>query len=359
MSIRVRELLATAAACEVSLDQAVTLPPELFNDPEWFEAERVVLHRQWVAVCRSSAVTEPGRFVAVDVMAEPVVVIRGRDGVLRALSNVCRHRSMTIVTGTGSVASLQCPYHLWTYRQDGSLTHAPSMDQATGFDVDAVCLPRFTVDEWHGWVLVAIDAPEARPAESSPRLDALLAEHRVGEMVQVGSLAYPSPWNWKISIENFLESYHHRGVHPTTLEPSFPGARSFAADSGNEPWTAIDHVSVLEGVEPFIAFVAFPTLMFAIVRGLGMTWFRLEPLSVNETMLTIEVFALPELSDNSDVVALLVDSTTDINNEDVPINARTAAGLTSRFAQPGRISHLEEPTWRFRRWLLSQVGTTA
>ncbi len=174
-------------------------------------------------------------------------------------------------------------------------------------------------------------------------------------MVRVDSLTYPSPWNWKISIENFLESYHHRGVHPSTLEPMFPGARSFVPDSHDEPWAAIDHVSVVAGAEPFIAIVAFPTLMFAIVRGLGMTWFRVEPVDVDETMLTIEIFVLPEFADDASVKEMLAGSTAAINAEDISINARTAAGLRSRFAQPGRISHLEAATWEFRNWLIGQI----
>jgi phenylpropionate dioxygenase-like ring-hydroxylating dioxygenase large terminal subunit len=229
------------------------------------------------------------------------------------------------------------------------------MDGASRFDAAEVCLPQFAVAEWHGWVLVNIDGAEQGLNDSSPRLGTLLTEHRVGEMVRVESLKYPSPWNWKISVENFLESYHHRGVHPNTLEPLYPGAQSFGLDSAGEPWAAIDHVSVIEGFDPFVAVVGFPTLMFAISRGVGMTWFRLEPKTADHTELTIEVFVLPEFANDHDVVKVLVDSLVEINAEDIPINARTAAGLKSRFAKPGRISHLEAPTWVFRRWLLDNV----
>ncbi len=140
-SSRVHELLGQAAGCETALKRAVTLPAELFTDPEWFDAERRVIHRNWVAVCRTADVTAEAQYVAVDVAGEPVVVIRGRDGVLRAMSNVCRHRSMTIVEGSGSISSLCCPYHQWTYRHDGTLINAPSMEQAEDFDVNDVCLP--------------------------------------------------------------------------------------------------------------------------------------------------------------------------------------------------------------------------
>lgn len=356
---RINELLAAACGAQSALDTAVTLPAALFNDADWFEVERRVAHNGWVAVCRSADVAEVGRFVSADVFGEPVVIVRGRDGVLHALSNVCRHRSMTLVEGSGSAPSLQCPYHLWTYRHDGSLLHAPSMEGAAGFDTADVCLPRFAVSEFHGWVLVNVDGTARLLVDSSPRLDSLLTEQRVREMVHVHSIDYPSPWNWKISVDNFLESYHHRGVHPHTLDAAFPGAQSFAADSGDEPWAGVDHVSVVDDIDPFVAIVAFPTLMFAINRGLSMTWFRLRPLATDATMLTVEFYVLPEFAGEPEIVQRFVDRLVAINAEDIRVNTRTAAGLKSRFAEAGRISHLEAPTWTFRKWLLDNARQAA
>jgi phenylpropionate dioxygenase-like ring-hydroxylating dioxygenase large terminal subunit len=174
-------------------------------------------------------------------------------------------------------------------------------------------------------------------------------------MMHVRSVEYPSPWNWKISVDNFLESYHHRGVHPGTLDATFPGAQSFASDSGDEPWAGVDHVSAVDGFDPFVAIVAFPTLLVAVARGVGMTWFRLEPLTTDTSMLTIEFYVLPEFAEDVDFVQMFVDAGVEINAEDIWVNARTAAGLKSRFAQQGRISHLEAATWTFRKWLLDSA----
>jgi phenylpropionate dioxygenase-like ring-hydroxylating dioxygenase large terminal subunit len=256
----IEQLAATAERCLAPLDQASTLPPSLFDDRDWFDEERRrVFHSGWVAVARSSEVATPNQFVTATIAGEPCVIIRTRDRELAALSNVCRHRSATIVgERSGSLSSLQCPYHLWTYGQDGQLRVAPGMDQADDFDLAGVCLPQFAVDEWHGFVLVNVDA-NARPMrECAPTLDTLFTEHRIGEAVSVGAREQSSPWNWKISVENFLESYHHRGIHSETLEPIYPGAKSFVPPTGDEPWTAVDHVSVVEGEEPFIALTMYP-----------------------------------------------------------------------------------------------------
>ncbi len=244
LSNNVVRLLADAESCLLPLEQATTLPPPLFNDPEWFDEEQTrVFHSGWVAVARSSELADPNQFVTATIAGEPCVVIRSRDGHLEALSNVCRHRSTTIVDERfGSAPSLQCPYHLWTYSHNGQLRAAPGMEEADGFDNTSVCLPRFAVTEWHGWVLVNIDS-NARPlSDSVPMLDALLVEQRVAETVSVGTLEYPSASNWKISVENFVESYHHRGVHPETLDATYPGAQSSphlsirALSSGFQPF---------------------------------------------------------------------------------------------------------------------------
>jgi phenylpropionate dioxygenase-like ring-hydroxylating dioxygenase large terminal subunit len=352
------ELLARCMSSTAPLDVAMTLPPEVFVDPRWFDAERRVGHAGWVAVARAVDVADGGAYVCANVFGEPVIVVRARDGVLRAMSNVCRHRSMVMLEGSGVASALQCPYHLWTFRLDGRLGAAPSMDAAAGFDVGQVCLPQFAVWEWLGWVLVNIDRGAVDPAAAMPRLDAFLREQRVGEMVSVGEISSPADWNWKVSVENFLESYHHRGVHPATLDGTFPGNRSFASDSAGEPWAAVDHVSIDEGTEPFIAVTVFPTLMFAVIRGVGMTWFRLEPVSEVSSALTIDVLVVPEFADDAALVDVLVSSTREINDEDVPINRRTMAGLRARFATQGRISDLEAATWHFRRWLVESVGHT-
>jgi len=316
-----------------------------------------VFHSSWIAAARSSEVAEPNQFVTVTIAGEPCVVVRRRDGRLEALSNVCRHRSATIVNErSGSTSSLQCPYHLWTYGLDGRLRSAPQMDTAGGFVKADVCLPRFAVDEWHGWIFVNVDSNASPIGAASPGLDALLTEHRVAELVSIGSLEYPSDWNWKISVENFLESYHHRGIHGETLEPTYPGAQSFIVPTDDEPWTAVDHVSVVEGDQPFIALTMYPSFLLAILRGVGMAWFRLDALNVARSHLTIEVFLVPEYAADAELAKGVLDQFARINEEDVLINHRTAEGLRSKYAEPGRLSHSEAGTWHFRQWLLGRMG---
>jgi len=358
-SNRVDELLGEAAASRRPLERARTLPPGAFNDSDWFDAERGrVFDASWIAVGRSDEVAEPNQFLSASVAGEPVVVVRGRDGELRALSNVCPHRNMTIVEGSGSAPSLLCKYHLWSFRHDGQLLNAPHMEAAEDFDAATVCLPRLAVEEWHGWVFVNVDSTSEPLAGSMPELDAYLTEQRVADVVHVGSLDYPHDWNWKITVENFIESYHHRGVHPDTLDATYPGAQSIPIMAGDEAWSGLDHVSVVEGEEPFLVFVMYPALTFAITRGVAMLWFRLSPTSAGRTEMTIEVYVQPEFVDSPEIAELLMAGVAEINEEDIGVNRRTAEGLRSRFAKPGPVSHLEGANWHFRRWLLDRMDAT-
>jgi phenylpropionate dioxygenase-like ring-hydroxylating dioxygenase large terminal subunit len=330
--------------------------PSLLSDPAVWEAEqRAVLGAHWIAVARSSDLAAPGSYVASSLAGEPVVVVRENDQSLRALSNVCRHRGTTLVEGSGNARSLQCPNHRWTFGLDGSLLAAPSMDDVADFDKSSLCLPSFAVCEWQGWVMVNVSGSAAPLHETVGRLDELLAEFDLANMQRVGSVHFPSPWNWKISVENFAESYHHQSVHPETLQPIFPGARSFVVDAEGEPWAWLDHESTEPSVEPFTASILFPTLMFSLIRPDAMAWFHLEPVSVDHTNLTIEVFTRPELAGVQELVDGLVESLRQINTEDIDINRRTFEGMKSRYATVGPLSNLEGSVAQFRAWMLEQL----
>jgi len=141
-----------------------TLPGRYYTDPAIFELEkRNIFERQWQYVCRTEDVPTPGRFVRTVIGNENVIVVRGRDGELRAFLNVCRHRGSTLcLTDTGDFGrSIRCPYHSWTYRLDGSLMSAPNWTSMAAADKADFGLHPVHLDEWHGmvWLNLADDPP--------------------------------------------------------------------------------------------------------------------------------------------------------------------------------------------------------
>jgi phenylpropionate dioxygenase-like ring-hydroxylating dioxygenase large terminal subunit len=339
------------------VDEMTSLDPACYTTDAYFERERVTMWASsWVAVCRVEDVDSPGAFSTSIVAGDPVVVVRGNGHELRGFGNVCPHRNATIMEGAGSVRALQCPYHLWTFRLDGTLVAAPDMLQAIGFDPDEVCLPPVAVDTWNGWVFVNLDNAAAPLASQIAGLDQRVAPYHLDTLRQAGTIHCEQPWNWKITVENFSESYHHAAVHPQTLQVTYPGQKSWVEDNHEEPWLWLDHVSVDDESEPFAVAVAFPSHMFSIIRGLGMVWFRIEALGARETRLDVELFLPPELCDDEEIVAGVLDALREINDEDTLINDRVAVGLNSRWAVAGPTSHLERGCDQLRDWITEQVA---
>jgi choline monooxygenase len=146
----------------------------------------------------------------------PVLLVRDREGSLRAFLNVCRHRGAQLVDGQLRRATIQCPYHAWTYDLDGTLRSAPRSDREACFDRSDHALVALAVETWGPFVFVNPD-PRAEPLtdtlEDLPErvaslgldVDRLRFHHRVESRCEA---------NWKICCENFLECYHCQVAHP-------------------------------------------------------------------------------------------------------------------------------------------------
>jgi len=215
-----------------------TLPGRYYTDPAIFEAEkRNIFERQWQFVCRAEDVPAPGRFVRVTVGNENVIVVRGRDGELRAFLNVCRHRGSTLcLTDRGDVGrSIRCPYHSWTYRLDGSLMSAPNWKSMAVADKADFGLHPVHLGEWHGMVWLNLaDDPVPLDDLVWPQLDfrlggdrARFARYDMASLVVGRRIDYTVAANWKIIQENFQECYHCSAIHPELVD-TLPAFRTLA-----------------------------------------------------------------------------------------------------------------------------------
>jgi nitrite reductase/ring-hydroxylating ferredoxin subunit len=314
--------------------EAKSMTPAMFIDPDVFRYESsVIFERSWLPVAHVSDLAEPGDYVATTIANEPIAVVRRSDGSLGAMANVCQHRNATILDGQGSVRAIQCPYHLWTYRLDGSLATAPDMS-GSAFDPTTVCLPGYAVEEWRGFVFVNLDPAASSLVEALADLDAVVGDWGLERMVRTHTLSYPSPWNWKISVENALESYHHAGTHRHTLDSSFPGKRSSARDTST-------------------------TFVIAYNPPSSCVWLEVRPIAFDGSMFDLHVLVDPAADPDGSVAAFLAESLVEINAEDIDVNTRTWQGLHSRAAVAQYASPLEGLCWQFRRWLADHLDVGA
>jgi phenylpropionate dioxygenase-like ring-hydroxylating dioxygenase large terminal subunit len=100
----------------VPFERAHAMPKSVYTSPE-FAAEEVrhIFAREWLCAGRADALKDPGDYMTMTIAGEPVIILRDKDGVLRGMSNVCRHRMSTLLEGRGHVRAIVCPYHAWTY----------------------------------------------------------------------------------------------------------------------------------------------------------------------------------------------------------------------------------------------------
>lgn len=131
-----------------SFECARSMPPSVYRSPEFLDHEmRDIFAREWICVGRASALPKPGDYLTYELAGQPILVIRDRDGRLRAMSNVCLHRMSTLLEGAGNRRVIVCPYHAWSYNLDGTLRGAPAMTLNTGFAKECYRLPPIRCEE--------------------------------------------------------------------------------------------------------------------------------------------------------------------------------------------------------------------
>src|SRR5262245_4999857 len=123
------------AAVRRPLLDAETLPAWCYTSPDFYrrEVERIFL-KVWNFVGSVNQIPDPGVYSTLTFVGVPLIILRDREGVIRALANSCRHRGSELLEGKGNCKLIVCPYHSWTYDLDGSLRGAPEMEQTHGFD---------------------------------------------------------------------------------------------------------------------------------------------------------------------------------------------------------------------------------
>ncbi len=218
---RFRETLTAYA--EKSYEEARALPGAFYTDPRMLDLELTELFgREWVCVGRLEEVSQPGDYLTFDVANEPVVVVHGEDGVVRALANVCRHRGTRIASQAGNARHFVCPYHQWSYDTTGRLINAPGIKARDGFDPKECRLPEVKCESWHGFLFVSLQAAPTPVSERLAGLSEIVGRYHLEEM----RLRYlvDETWdtNWKCLLENFMEGYHLTPLHRKTLHQVNP-----------------------------------------------------------------------------------------------------------------------------------------
>lgn len=200
------------------------LPAGRYTDPEFFELEkRSLWQRSWLYAGHVDELPEPGSFFLWRKTGSPILVVRGGDGEIRAFYNTCQHRGAPVVREErGTLGkTFACGYHGWTYDLEGKLRAFPDRRDFVDFDPACRSLAPVRCERFANWIFLT-ENPEAEPLEEFLEPIARFFRHLpLDELRLVSTRTVPVACNYKVLLENFLEAYHFRLLHPGTTDRIF------------------------------------------------------------------------------------------------------------------------------------------
>ncbi len=205
------------------------IPAHIYNDSELFALEKERLFaRSWLFIAHESEVPQPGDYVVRRVLDDSFIVSRGSSGQVRAMFNMCLHRGMQICRAEmGNASHFRCPYHGWSYRNDGRLVGLPFHQDAYGGEdgfrrKGQTLLPAPSLDTYNGLIFISLD-PDAPPLREFLGDFAFYLDYYTKQSASGIELHGPQRWrvkaNWKIGAENFAgDMYHTPQTHTSVVE---------------------------------------------------------------------------------------------------------------------------------------------
>jgi Rieske 2Fe-2S family protein len=365
-----------------------TLPSSWYCDAAIFRRERErIFFREWFCAGREEELPGPGDFLVLDIVGESILLVRNRDGALRAFYNVCRHRGarlcragdaptpgLAVQGGVIAGRSILCPYHQWSYDLEGRLIAAPHMANLPGFDKGSISLYPVGVECWGGFIFLNLTPAEAKPfADQLGAIPARLQRYPLADLRIGHSIGYEVAANWKAICENYNECYHCGGVHPElcSVVPAFREAGGAALD-----WTrGIPH---REGAYTFThsgtsrrrAFpglnadeqtrhkgeVIYPNLFISLACDHAAV-FILQPKSAERTDITCHfLFEAHELAQPGFDPADVVEFWDITNRQDWSICESVQRGMRSRVHRHGYYAPMEDYSLDIRRYVKERLG---
>jgi choline monooxygenase len=332
------------------LEEAFTIPSDWYTDARVLELERrTVFSHSWQLVARAEQLRDPGRFVSCETASgEPIVVVRGSDGVLRGFFNVCRHHAAAVVSAPeGTATNLRCPYHGWTYSLEGALKGTPDFSGVCSFDRSANGLVAVDTAEWERWVFVRV-APDGLSASDffgGEQTKNRFPSTDVARLQWMEQRSYTVDCNWKVFVDNYLDGgYHvphlHKGLNSVLDYSTYTienGDRSCLQSSPMVIDGADERTGAVRTGDRAIYLWLYPNFMINCYAG-AMDTNLVIPRGPDRTEVVFDYYfadvSASARARNLESIAV----SEQIQDEDVGICASVQRGLRSRAYTAGRLS---------------------
>ncbi|MGB9467109.1 MAG: SRPBCC family protein [Candidatus Acidiferrum sp.] len=362
------------------IESAHTLASKFYTDPAILDAEKSrIFRRTWQLVgtlntpCGESGeqsatkrtIADPETYFTADVVGEPVVIVRDKQGTLRAFSNVCRHRAGPIANGSGCKNVLRCGYHGWTYTLDGRLIGTPDVEGVEFFDRSTMGMVPLRLETWEQLIFVNFD----QNAEPLSTYLGKIPEQSCGFQFEGLQLVerrdYVIDCNWKIYVDNYLEGYHIPIAHPGLMrEIDYSQYRTdtyryysqqFAPIRAMKPEDAGERLYAPgTGLQEALYFWIFPNLMLNIYPD-NVSINLIVPLSHDKTLTIFEWFFHDAHSEKvRERIKRAVAFSNEVQQEDIELCKSVQRGLNSATYDRGRYSVKRENGVHHFHMLLSE-----
>jgi choline monooxygenase len=342
---------------------------DAYTNPDFLELERQTLFtNHWVCVGLASDVANPGDMRPVDVAGMPVVLVRDRQGTLRAFHNICSHRGLELVDKPcNSKGTIRCPYHSWAYGLDGILKSTPHFggyykDSYDGFDRSEKGLREIRCEQWLDIVFVNLSGDAPPLDEAMKPVDERWADYDLSLLRRGREAAIECNANWKLAVENFSESYHLAWVHPALngcsrmedhfwfdMGDSLVGQGSLKYYSGEVEGRRLPTFPNVETTqrETIAEYITvFPNLMLGVHPDYFLV-FMVNPLSVDRTLERMIFYFVGDeamTEENSALRDIPPDLWIETNDEDIAVIERMQKGRRSPAFDGGCFSPALETT---------------
>src|ERR1700686_3473759 len=344
------------------IECAPTLASKFYTDPAILDIEKTrIFLRTWQLVGTLShacgevggverTIAEPESFFTGDVAGEPVVVVRDKQGALRAFSNVCRHRAGPIAQGSDCKNVLRCGYHGWTYTLDGRLIGTPDVEGVEFFDRSTMGMVPLRVETWEQFIFVNFDAHAEPLATFLGEIPRQARGFQFDGLQMVERRDYLIDCNWKVYVDNYLEGYHIPIAHPGLMrEIDYAGYRTETFRYYSQQFAPIRAMKSEDkgerlyapgtiGLQEALYFWVFPNLMVNIYPDNVSTNVIL-PISQDKTLTIFEWFFHDAGSAATrERVRKAVEFSDQVQQEDIGLCESVQRGLRSSTYDRGRYS---------------------
>ncbi|MGH8299099.1 MAG: aromatic ring-hydroxylating oxygenase subunit alpha [Steroidobacteraceae bacterium] len=356
------------------------LPAWAYDHPEMtrLELERI-LETSWQIVCHVNAIPKPGDFATFELGPNGIVALCDSNGGIRAFHNVCRHRGSRLLEGSGHCpGTITCPYHGWSYRLGGELIGMPERASFPGLERSDWSLKPVRSQVAFGFVFVCLAGNPPPVEETWGELARELAPYRMEEMVPLGA-PYIEHWDcdWKIAMDNYLESYHVPIGHPGLFRMFTPDYREqvllpsgVARSRGRlreRPSSRFSERLYQDLVVPTVTGLPDERrrcwTFYSMLPNLGIDifpdqidFFQVLPRGPGKCAIRGACFAHPDSRREMRLLRYLnARINRQVQREDRLLSTRVQRGLASRSYEPGPLSQLENCMLQFHELLRERI----